>query len=72
MLAEEALAAVGEAGLPPATVQMIYKLAPEDGLRLVAEARLGATGFTGSRAAGLSSKPPRTPPASRFISKCPV
>ena len=56
MLAEEALAAVGEAGLPPATVQMIYKLAPEDGLRLVAEARLGATGFTGSRAAGLRLK----------------
>jgi NADP-dependent aldehyde dehydrogenase len=56
LLAEEALAAAGEAGLPPATVQMIYKLAPEDGLRLVADARLGGVGFTGSRAAGMKLK----------------
>jgi NADP-dependent aldehyde dehydrogenase len=56
LLAEEALAAVGDAQLPPATVQMIYKLRPEDGLRLVADARLGGVGFTGSRAAGLKLK----------------
>src|SRR6185312_11036633 len=56
LLAEEALAAVGETGLPPATVQMIYHIAPEDGLRLVADKRLGAVGFTGSRAAGLKLK----------------
>jgi len=56
LLAEEALAALGETGLPLATVQMIYNLAPEDGLRLVADKRLGAVGFTGSRAAGLKLK----------------
>jgi NADP-dependent aldehyde dehydrogenase len=55
-LAEEALSAVRETGLPPATVQMIYNIAPEDGLRLVADSRLGAVGFTGSRAAGLKLK----------------
>ena len=56
LLAEEAFAAVKESGLPPATVQMIYNLAPEDGLRIVADKRLGAVGFTGSRAAGLKLK----------------
>jgi NADP-dependent aldehyde dehydrogenase len=56
LLAEEALSALGESGLPPATVQMIYQVAPEDGLRLVADARLGAVGFTGSRPAGLKLK----------------
>jgi len=56
LLAEEAFAAAREAGLPPATVQMLYNLAPEDGLRLAADPRLGAMGFTGSRAAGLKLK----------------
>ena len=56
LLAEEALAALGETGLPPATVQMLYHLAPEDGLRLVADPRLAAVGFTGSRPAGLKLK----------------
>ena len=56
LLAEEALAALRESGLPPATVQMIYNLAPEDGLKLVADKRLGAVGFTGSRAAGMKLK----------------
>jgi 2,5-dioxopentanoate dehydrogenase len=56
LLAEEAFAAVGETGLPPATVQMIYNLAPEDGLKMVADKRLGAVGFTGSRVAGLKLK----------------
>jgi len=56
LLAEEAIAAVRETHLPPATVQMIYNLAPEDGLRMVADCRLGAVGFTGSRAAGLKLK----------------
>ena len=55
-LAEEAFAALTESALPPATVQMIYHLAPEDGLKLVADRRLGAVGFTGSRAAGLKLK----------------
>jgi NADP-dependent aldehyde dehydrogenase len=56
LLAEEAFAAVRETGLPPATVQMIYNLAPEDGLKMAADKRLGAVGFTGSRAAGLKLK----------------
>ena len=56
LLAEEVSAALGESGLPSATVQMIYNLAPEDGLRLVADPRLGAAGFTGSRAAGMKLK----------------
>jgi NADP-dependent aldehyde dehydrogenase len=56
LLAEEAIAAVRETNLPAATVQMIYNLAPEDGLRFVADKRLGAVGFTGSRAAGLKLK----------------
>jgi NADP-dependent aldehyde dehydrogenase len=56
LLAEEAFLAVAECGLPPATVQMIYNVAPEDGLKLVADARLGAVGFTGSRSAGLKLK----------------
>jgi len=56
LLAEEALAAVSESELPAATVQLIYHLSREDGLRLVADKRIGATGFTGSRAAGLALK----------------
>lgn len=56
MLAEEALAAARETGMPPASVQLIYHLAREDGLRLVSDPRLGATGFTGSRSAGLALK----------------
>ncbi len=56
LLAEAALAALGESGLPPATVQMLYHLAPEDGLKLAADPRLGAVGFTGSRAAGMKLK----------------
>ncbi len=56
LLAEEAFASLSEVGLPSATVQMIYHLAPEDGLRLAADKRLGAIGFTGSRAAGLKLK----------------
>ncbi len=56
LLAAAAYAAVGEADLPPATVQMVYQVSPEDGLRLVADRRLGAVGFTGSRAAGLKLK----------------
>jgi NADP-dependent aldehyde dehydrogenase len=56
LLAEEAIASVRETGLPPATVQMIYNLAPENGLKMAVDKRLGAVGFTGSRAAGLKLK----------------
>lgn len=56
LLAEEAFAALGETGLPPATVQMIYRTSHEDGARLVADPRLGAVAYTGSRPAGLKLK----------------
>ena len=56
LLAEEAFAAVAEAGLPPASVQLLYRTSHEHGERLVADARTGATGYTGSRAAGLKLK----------------
>ena len=56
MLAEEAFAAVREAGLPVATVQLLYRIKPESGSRLVADRRIGATAFTGSRSGGLALK----------------
>jgi NADP-dependent aldehyde dehydrogenase len=56
LLAEEAFAAVIESGLPSATVQLLYHVSPESGLRMVADSRLGATAFTGSRPAGLKLK----------------
>ena len=55
-LAECAVAAVKSSGLPAAMVQMLYHLSNEDGLRLVADPRVGATSFTGSREAGLHLK----------------
>ena len=56
LLAEEAFAALREAGLPPATVQLLYRTSHADGARLVADPRTGATGYTGSRTAGLKLK----------------
>lgn len=56
LLAEEAFAALSEAGLPPATVQLIYRTSHQDGERLVCDPRTGATGYTGSRSAGLKLK----------------
>ncbi|HEY5041912.1 MAG TPA: aldehyde dehydrogenase (NADP(+)) [Verrucomicrobiae bacterium] len=56
LLAEEAFAAVAEAGLPPATVQLIYRTSHADGERLAADPRTGALAYTGSRSAGLKLK----------------
>jgi NADP-dependent aldehyde dehydrogenase len=56
LLAEEAHAAAQATGMPPATVQLIYRTSHEDGERLVSDPRVGATGYTGSRAAGLKLK----------------
>ena len=56
LLAEEAQAAAEAAGLPPGTVQMLYRTSHADGERLVADPRLGATAYTGSRSAGLALK----------------
>lgn len=56
LLAEEAHAAAEATGMPPATVQLIYRTSHEEGERLVSDHRLGATAYTGSRAAGLKLK----------------
>lgn len=56
LLAEAAFDAVQEVGLPPAFVQMLYRTSREDGLRLVSHPKIGATGFTGSRSAGMALK----------------
>jgi 2,5-dioxopentanoate dehydrogenase len=50
--AREAVEALRETGLPPATVQLLHGIASADGQRLVADARVGATGFTGGHEAG--------------------
>ncbi|KGU55795.1 ketoglutarate semialdehyde dehydrogenase [Xanthomonas phaseoli pv. phaseoli] len=52
-LAHQALVA---AGLPAAAVQLLYHFDNAIGLRLAGDARLGAIGFTGSRAGGLALK----------------
>jgi len=56
VFARLALEAVTETGLPPATVQMIYRTPPELGLQLVSHPNIGASAFTGSKAAGLMLK----------------
>jgi len=56
LLAEEAQLAADQYELPPGTVQLLYRLPHEDGQRLVADRRLAATGYTGSRRAGLRLK----------------
>jgi NADP-dependent aldehyde dehydrogenase len=55
-LAELALEAILEAGLPAATVQLLYHMAPEVGLRLVSDEKIAAVAFTGSKNAGLVLK----------------
>jgi alpha-ketoglutaric semialdehyde dehydrogenase len=54
--AEQAQAAAKATGMPAGIVQMLYDIAPEDGLRIVADPRIGATAFTGSRTGGLRLK----------------
>jgi len=56
LLAEEAHAAAQATGMPTAMVQLIYRTSHEDGERLVSDPRVGATGYTGSRSAGLKLK----------------
>ncbi|MFM9196004.1 MAG: aldehyde dehydrogenase family protein, partial [Planctomycetia bacterium] len=52
LAAGEAVAALHDTGLPAATVQLLHGVSAEDGERLVADARVGATGFTGGQEAG--------------------
>ncbi len=56
LFAELAQQAVIESGLPKSTVQLIYAISNESGLKLVSDPRVAATGFTGSRSAGLALK----------------
>jgi len=56
MFAEIAFECLKEAGLPPASIQLLYHLRPDDGLRLVAHPGVAATAFTGSRTSGLALK----------------
>jgi alpha-ketoglutaric semialdehyde dehydrogenase len=56
LLAKCAAEALKTSGLPMASVQMLYHIANEDGLRLVADPRVGASSFTGSRGGGLRLK----------------
>ena len=48
--------AAREAGLPAGSVQLIYRTSHADGTRAVADPRTAATGYTGSRSAGLVLK----------------
>ena len=56
LFAELALEAAQATDVPDSIVQLIYRTSHADGERLVADQRLGATGYTGSRGAGLKLK----------------
>lgn len=56
IFAEAAHRALLATGLPLSTVQVLYGMEPADGLRMVADPRVGATAFTGSRRGGLALK----------------
>lgn len=56
LLARIAHEAVLAAGLPAASVQLLYDFDPALGLALAGDRRLGAIGFTGSRGGGLALK----------------
>ncbi|MEM7031152.1 MAG: aldehyde dehydrogenase (NADP(+)) [Chloroflexota bacterium] len=56
LLTELAFAAVQETGLPAGMVQLIYRTPRDVGQTLVSHPLVGATGFTGSRYAGLQLK----------------
>lgn len=56
LLAECAADAASATGLPAGTVQLLYGMARKVGLKFVADHRLGAASFTGSRASGMALK----------------
>jgi NADP-dependent aldehyde dehydrogenase len=56
IFAEAAFEAVKSTGLPKSMVQLIYRTPPDVGYTLVSHPLVGATGFTGSRSAGLRLK----------------
>lgn len=56
LFAEEAQKAAQATGMPAGMVQLIYRTGHADGEKLVSDSRVGATGYTGSRSAGLKLK----------------
>ncbi len=56
LLVEESHQAALETDMPPGFVQLIYRTSHTDGERLVSHPLIGATGYTGSRQAGLRLK----------------
>jgi len=56
LLAVAAHEAASAAGLPSGTVQLLYRTSHADGERAVSDPRTAATGYTGSRSAGLALK----------------
>lgn len=56
LFAELAQQAADTCGLPKGSVQLIYAMSNESGLKFVSDPRIAATGFTGSRPAGLALK----------------
>jgi NADP-dependent aldehyde dehydrogenase len=56
LLAEAAHEAARATGMPPGFVQLIYRTSHQDGARLVSHPLIGASGYTGSRHAGLALK----------------
>lgn len=56
LFAEAALRAIQATNMPPGTVQLLYRIPHAVGESLVADPRVGATGYTGSRMAGLKLK----------------
>ena len=56
IFAELAQQAARESGLPDGSIQLLYAMSNDSGLKLVSDNRIAATGFTGSRGAGLALK----------------
>jgi alpha-ketoglutaric semialdehyde dehydrogenase len=56
LMAGCAFHALKGSGLPAATVQMVFNLENETGIRLVSDPRVGAVAFTGSKGGGLKLK----------------
>lgn len=56
LFAEAAHEAAVETGMPAGTIQLIYRTSHSVGEQLVTDDRVGATGYTGSRGAGLALK----------------
>jgi 2,5-dioxopentanoate dehydrogenase len=56
LFAQLAFEAIRETGMPSAIAQLVYRVPPDVGFQLVSHPSIGATGFTGSKSAGLELK----------------